>query len=184
MSLDDATVEFAVRFYRWSLEDLRQHVDDDFQLLRSARCWLAIPFLTLIDKLSKEDRMSLGVALVKRFQQAAVERTGEYPTQQEDGWVKRYLDWCRAPIPQKMKLVELAATNPERFKVNKRKLQSALQKALALVFPNSTVQLEYGVGPIYTTPIGPSACKRGSTRAGDITNYLTTISCSRSRMSG
>ncbi|MBI4735962.1 MAG: hypothetical protein HY766_07865 [candidate division NC10 bacterium] len=72
-----AADEFAVRYYRWSLEDCRREIREDFPLLRTVKSSLAIRALAYLESFPGDDRLRVATGLVRRCHRKALEITGE-----------------------------------------------------------------------------------------------------------
>ena len=72
-----AADEFAVRYYRWSLEDCRREIREDFLLLRTVKSSLVIRALAYLESFPGDDRLRVATALVRRCHRKALEITGE-----------------------------------------------------------------------------------------------------------
>lgn len=88
MRLERAKEEFAVRYYRWALEDARREVSEGFRLVRSIKDALAMRTVAYLERLSLIEQIELLSALIKRFHPRAVELTSERMSLREEGLMK------------------------------------------------------------------------------------------------
>jgi hypothetical protein len=91
MDLETAKQIFAVRFYRWAVQDFAREVEQGFPLISSIKGNTSRMFIEVWDSLSAEEREILAVALVKRFHPEACALTAEFMSGKEKGMVERYL---------------------------------------------------------------------------------------------
>jgi hypothetical protein len=91
MDLETAKQIFAVRFYRWALQDFALEVEQGFPLISSIKGRTSAMFIEIWNSLSTEEREILQVALVKRFHPKGCALTGELMTEREQRMVERYL---------------------------------------------------------------------------------------------
>lgn len=69
--------EFAVRYYRWALEDTSREVRENFSLLRSIKSALPIRAVAFLESFPDADRLGAATAPVKRFHPRALMLSGE-----------------------------------------------------------------------------------------------------------
>lgn len=90
--MDAKTVdEFAVRFYKWSLDDTQRELGEGFPLLRRVKGASALGLIDYIESLPAEQRGQFVVALVKRVHLKALEITGDHLTGDENELINQYL---------------------------------------------------------------------------------------------
>jgi len=83
MNLEAAREIFAVRFYRWALQDFYREIQLGLPLIASIKGGTATRFIEIWETLSKDVRTVLPLAFVKYAHTRAVAITGEYLTPSE-----------------------------------------------------------------------------------------------------
>jgi hypothetical protein len=82
--------EFATRYYRWALEQWRLEVDLDLPTLRSITGPMATDTLLAFERLGREERLSVGLALVRHLNKETLTDLGEEYTTQDEQLVKAH----------------------------------------------------------------------------------------------
>lgn len=95
MELVAASRAFAVRYYRWALDDARREVEKDFPRIRGVKGKMAFRALTFLESLSQKQRHAAARALVRRFHSEGMAGSGESMTVEDDDWVSKWLAAAR-----------------------------------------------------------------------------------------
>jgi hypothetical protein len=128
-----AADEFAIRYYRWALEDFRREIAQDFPLLRPIKDSLAIRLTGHMQSLDAGERGRLATALVKRAHKRAVELTGDPWGAEEGPLVERYRTISRIPRPEEEAYRRALFDDPQSLKLNRGALLAHVKRALAPV---------------------------------------------------
>ena len=92
--------EFAVRYYRWALDDARREVRENFPLLRTVKSGLVIRAVAYFESLADDERLRAAAALVKRSHRRAVELTGDSGGAGDDAIDRDYRSAARIARPE------------------------------------------------------------------------------------
>jgi hypothetical protein len=79
----DAKREFAIRYYRWALEQWRLEIDGGFPLLRAIRHSSCAEILEIMSTMSRSERLKMAEILTKWFHPDAVKALGQTLTPEE-----------------------------------------------------------------------------------------------------
>ena len=150
-----ATDEFAVRYYRWALDDFRREIRENFPLLRTVKESLAIRLVGYMESLSVEERLELATALVKRNHRKALEITGDVWATAEEELVRTYRDVARIPRPEEAEWQRALLSGSDRFNVNRGRFLVAVKDELAPVLGSGGEPFSTKDEWRYRTPIGP-----------------------------
>jgi hypothetical protein len=116
-----ATHEFAVRYYRWAVQDTRAEMEAGFPLVSRLGEENAESYLSVINRLDRPDRYDLVAAFIKRFHPVATRLLNEEMTREEE----KLLEWATD------KRREMLGAPPRpRPRVSSRKLKSILENEL------------------------------------------------------
>src|SRR5215470_4370911 len=155
MDLQKAKELFAVRFYRWALNDFYREIEQGLPLMASIKGGTTMRFIEIWDTLSEHERIVLPLALVKSGHTRAVEITGEYLTREErdmrENYGKRSLDECQLEREINMRRV---AGRGRIKKVDGRKFTRRVKQELRPVFRDST-KFTYPTYTVYNPTVGP-----------------------------
>jgi len=154
MNLETANEIFAVRFYRWALEDLYREIREGLPLIASIKGSTAMRFIEIWDALSPEERCLLAPALVKWQHPRAIEITGEYLTASEQELLEAYrkssLEACR--LEEDIGRLRVAGQLPAK-KVNGRNFTRAVKRELAQAF-GEYLKFSYPTYTVYNPTVG------------------------------
>ena len=149
-----AADEFAVRYYRWSLEDCRRETRENFPLLRTVKSSLAIRALAHLESFTGDDRLRVATALVRRCHRKALEITGESWSAHDEEIQQAYMRAARIPRPEEEWYRQALLHDPDKLTLNRGGFLAAVKEQLTPVLgsgePFSTTH-EWR----YDTPIGP-----------------------------
>jgi hypothetical protein len=128
--IDEGTRDqFAVRFYRWSVETTIREVSEGFPLVGLVNGQLARSVIDYFYSIRDADKMSAARRLVKRSHPRGAELCGESMTDAEKGWYEAY----------RLKVSELSSAYlneivlPSRKRANKRALRAAVKAVLPAI---------------------------------------------------
>ena len=130
MTLEEAREEFAVRYYRWALQEAQSEVEDEFPLLSKMGSHEAGRFLSLMYTMSKEDRFSLAAALVrqahlpKRMQVADAQMTSE-----DNRLVEKWRRAILVSTPKEQSIFQQKKSG-EWIQVKRKRLASLIEREL------------------------------------------------------
>lgn len=128
-----AVDEFAVRYYRWALDDARREVREDFPLLRTVRSSLPIRAIAHLESFPADARLAVALALVKRFHRQAVELSGDAWGADEERIDAEYREAARVPRPEEEWHRHALLHDPARLRIDRRRFLTAVQAELAPV---------------------------------------------------
>lgn len=104
MELDTLRDDFFVRFYRWSMDDMRRELAEDFRLLRLVRSSTALRALAYFEGFSAGERVALFEAQIKAFHPRAMEILGIPLTPDEESLLQRKREALLQPTPVEVEL--------------------------------------------------------------------------------
>ena len=126
MSLPAAKDEFAVRYYRFALDDARREVRENFPLLRTVRCALPIRAVAYLESFTGDDRLAVATALVKRAHRRAVELTGDSWGAEEERIDQGYRRAVRVRRPEEEWHHQALLHDPAKLKLDRRRFLAAV----------------------------------------------------------
>jgi hypothetical protein len=103
--------EFAIRYYRWALQQWRLEVDQDFRTLRSIAGPISANAVRAFEHLERDERLSVGFALVKHLNKAALCVLGEEFTLSDERLVKMHFQRTSDQLDRQMWAMDRAG-NP------------------------------------------------------------------------
>ena len=125
--------EFAVRYYRWALDDARREVGDNFPLLRAVKSGLVTRAIAYFESLPNDERLRAATALVKRSHRRAVELTGD-PRDAEDEAIERdYWRAARIARPEEEAYRQALLHEPDTLTIDRGRFLAAVKAQLAPV---------------------------------------------------
>jgi|SRR5882672_1646209 len=125
--------EFAVRYYRWALDDIRREVRESFPLLRSIKSSLPMRAVAFLESFSDDDRLRAATALVKRFHPRAIELTGDSFGAAEREVDEGYRDAMRIARPEEEWYRQAMLNDSARLRIDRRRFLAAVKAELAPV---------------------------------------------------
>ncbi len=127
----DVTEEFAVRYYRWAVLEVRQEMEAGFPLVSRLRNEHAETYLSIMNWIDDPSKRRLYlIASVKRFHPHAVSLLGEDMTRAEE----KVLEWADA-----LRLEMDCAMPARRLRTSSGKLKTLLRSELLTRFGRQTV---------------------------------------------
>jgi len=144
--------EFAVRYYRWALDDIHREVREGFPLLRSIKSSLPMRAVAFLESFSDDDRLRAATALVKRFHPRAIELTGDSFGAAEREVDEGYRAAARIPRPEEEWYRQAMLNNPAELRIDRRRFLSAVKAELAPVLGAGE---PFSTDWRYDTPLGP-----------------------------
>lgn len=78
---------FAVRYYKWAIQDSLREIESNFSLLSTIKSQNIFRFLEIVVSMPRSAQEELFLALIKRFHKRAVELTGETLSAVEKGLI-------------------------------------------------------------------------------------------------
>ena len=130
-SLQKAKTIFEERFYRWSLADWQREIGENYPLLRLVK--EARHVVSMMETLSRENRLQMALALVKRFNISVLARCGDAFTEKDQKFVKIYLDLMgKARWTEASQRPDIAL-HPEAYldKMNRKPFRKLIMRYLA-----------------------------------------------------
>jgi hypothetical protein len=94
--------QFATRYYRWALEQWRLEVDQDLETLRSITGPISANVVRAFEYLERDERLSVGFALVKHLNKVALCVLGEEFTLSDERSVKTHFQRTSAELDRWM----------------------------------------------------------------------------------
>jgi len=137
--------EFAIRYYRWSLDDARRELRENFPLLRTVKSSLVIRAIAYLESLADRDRLCGATALVKRSHRRAVELAGDSWGAEDEAIDRDYRNAGRIPRPDEA----------DKLKLDRGQFLSAVKAELTPVL---------GTGEPFSKPSSTSAPPLTSSR--------------------
>src|SRR2546428_355874 len=125
-----ASDEFAVRYYRWALDDARREVQADFPLLRTVRSALPIRAVAYLEPFSETERLAKMTSLVKRSHRRAVSLTGDSWGAEDERVDEHYRDAARVRRPEEEWRYDAMLHDPAKLKINRRRFLAAVKAEL------------------------------------------------------
>lgn len=135
--------EFAVRYYRWCLQESLREMEGDFPSIRSIPSHVAFLFLDFVETQSREEIRSLMIGGIKRFNPRAAELTDSFITAEEEALHQRFVAFFRDEVTlhgQRLSSVRIPTresqlrdrelTGQTTTKIKSKELKHALQKTL------------------------------------------------------
>ena len=148
------TDEFAVRYYRWALDDARREVRENFPLLRAVKSGLVIRMIAYLESFAGDDRLRVAMALVKRSHRRAVELTTDSWGADEETIDRNYRAAASIPRPDEEWYRHALLHEPDKLKIDRGRFLAAVKAELTSVLgagePFST-EHEWR----YASPLGP-----------------------------
>jgi hypothetical protein len=137
MTFKDAQAEFAVRYYKWALDEFRQESVHGYPLIRKLRTQPSIAFIKLIEQLSIDEECALVAALVKRFHSQALEIVGGNISSYETKLLKKFSDSMLFSLPDEHDYT--VGNSDERLppKLKRKVFANLLKECLAPLFSSS-----------------------------------------------
>jgi hypothetical protein len=130
MTLEQARSEFAVRYYRWALQESRREVAHEFPLLRKMGNHDADRFLSLMNSMPKEQRFSLAAALVKRSHiPKGIQGTGEQLSSDDQKAVEKWRQAFLVATPKERAIAQQKEAG-EWIQLKRKKLASLIEREL------------------------------------------------------
>lgn len=152
--LDDARDEFAVRYYRWALDDARREVHEDFPLLRSVRSALPIRVVAYLESFTGDDRLRVATSLVKRSHRRAIELTAGSWGAEDERIDQDYRSAARVRRPEEEWRNQALLHDPDKLKLNRGRFLAAVKAELVPVLgPGEPFSTKHEWR--YDTPLGP-----------------------------
>jgi hypothetical protein len=146
--------EFAIRYYRWSLDDARRELRENFPLLRAVKSSLVIRAIAYLESLADRDRLCGATALVKRSHRRAVELAGDSWGAEDEAIDRDYRNAGRIPRPDEEWSRPARLDEADKLKLDRGQFLSAVKAEPTPVLgtgePFSTKH-EWR----YATPLGP-----------------------------
>ncbi|MBI2002395.1 MAG: hypothetical protein HYS69_14645 [candidate division NC10 bacterium] len=145
-----AADEFAVRYYRWSLEDCRREIREDFPLLRTVKSNLAIRALAYLESFPGDDRLRVATGLVRRCHRKALEITGESWTAHDEAIHQDYVRAARILRPEEEWYRQALLYDPGKWNQLTEADTPAAAQALGLIcahFLRAAPELVAGLSP-------------------------------------
>jgi hypothetical protein len=146
--------EFAVRYYRWALDDARREVHENFPLLRAVKSGLIMRALAYFESLPDDERIRAAMALVKRSHRRAVEFAGDSWGAADEAVDRDYGTAARTARPEEESYRRALLHSPDTLTIDRGRFLAAVKAELASVLgagePFSTKH-EWR----YDTPFGP-----------------------------
>lgn len=127
--------QFAVRYYRWALEDFRREVREGLPLLRTIKGSFAVRAVTYMDSFGG-DQLRLATALVKRAHPKALTLVGESPSPEEEALIAGYDNGTRLRTREEDEYNAALLADAPRLKINRGRFLSVIKEQLAPVFGN------------------------------------------------
>ncbi len=129
MRPEAAKDEFALRFYRWALEDARREIAENFRLIRTVKGSMAMRAVAYLEKLSVDDQLELLTAQVKRAHPRGAGLAGEPLNSREVASLEAKDAAVRRALPFEADLEPFAPNRPPRM--SRSKLATAIKRAMA-----------------------------------------------------
>jgi hypothetical protein len=122
-ALEPQRPEFALRYYRWALQDARRELAQNFATIRAIPNLKTRWFLQFAQNLSAADVATFCEALVRRAHAKAAQFLGEPPSGRESALLDRFLHQPRDSHPRQLA--------PAAGAISKAQLRKLLRAALA-----------------------------------------------------
>jgi hypothetical protein len=150
-----AADEFAVRYYRWALEDFRREIDADFPLIGPIKGSLAIRAVAYLRSPGLGDRHRVATALVKRVHTRAVDLMGDAWGVSERALADDFPSIMRTPRREDEGYRRARGEDPASVKVSPAQLLAAVKRELTPVLGSEGEPFSTKYEWRYTTPVGP-----------------------------
>ncbi len=154
MDPHDAADEFAVRYYRWALDDAVREVREGFPLVRAVTAGLAIRAVAHLESFTGDRRLAVAAALVKRGHRRGVELAGDSWGPAEDQIGQDYVQAVRIARPEEEVYRRALLSDPGTLTIERSRFLQAIRGELGPILgsgePFSTPH-EWR----YDTPLGP-----------------------------
>ena len=147
--------EFAIRYYRWALEDSGREVREGFARLRSIRSAIAIRAVEYLSSLSDSERRRLAAALVKRNHRRALELAGEPISADEAAMIEAFRQAMRNPSAGEEAYRRAVMTAPAQAQVNRGALLAAVTDGVGRALGGAGERFSTAHEWKFTTAIGP-----------------------------
>jgi len=132
--------EFALKFYRWALEDAQREFSSGFPFLSRLKSSTAVDFLTFAERLSPSERDVLQVCMVKRFHEEGAFLAGDKLSPEEGKLIERFLKRnveCSGSLGPVMvlshseaKRAKELASESKKYEIERGKLRAVLKEKL------------------------------------------------------
>jgi hypothetical protein len=136
MDFQQAKDEFAVRYYRWALEDSQREVKEGFPFLHRIKGTASLRLLAAMESLQQEEQTHFSVALVKRFHLRALKLLNEHLTAEENELCRDYVSSILIPIPEEQEIERRIKAGTFHLRVNRKNLATLIKKELEPVLGN------------------------------------------------
>jgi hypothetical protein len=125
--------EFAVRYYRWALDDARREVRENFPLLRAVKSGLTMRAVAYFESRADDERRSTAMALVKRSHRRAVELTGDSWGAADEAVDRDYSSAARTARPEEESYRQTLLHSPDTLTIDRGRFLTAVKAQLASV---------------------------------------------------
>jgi hypothetical protein len=119
--------EFAIRYYRWSLDDARRELRENFPLLRAVKSSLVIRAIAYLESLADRDRLCGATTLVKRSHRRAVELAGDSWGAEDEAIDRDYRNAGRIPRPDEEWSRPARLDEADKLKLDRGQFLSAVK---------------------------------------------------------
>jgi hypothetical protein len=130
--------EFAVRYYRWALDDARREVRGNFPLLRTVKSGLVMRALAYFESLPDDERLRAATALVKRAHRGAVELTGDLRGAEDEAIDRDYWRAARIARPDEESYRQALLHEPHKLTIDRGRFLGAVKAQLGPVLGAGT----------------------------------------------
>ena len=133
MDFKKAKAEFLVRYYWWSLEEIRREVSAGFPFLKSFKSGVPQRFLSMMQSASQIEAVRLLIALNKRRMKTAVESLGEHLTDEEASLCGEFFRMV-GPTPDELHRTEQQLVDGMEASINRIQFANSIREQLDPVF--------------------------------------------------
>jgi hypothetical protein len=125
---EDVKDEFALRFFRWALEDARREIAENYRLIRTVKGSMAMRAAVYLGRLSVDEQLELLTAQAKRAHARGAALAGERLTPRELAILEAKDAATRRALPFEADLGPFAPTMPPRM--SRSKLTTAVKRVM------------------------------------------------------
>jgi hypothetical protein len=153
MESQQASEEFARRYYLWSLGDARREIREDFRLLRSVIASTSQRYLRHLECLESEEQEEAMVALVKRFHPTGMRLAGDVLSEREHEVLANIREVMRTPLPDEVVSTVAELQKKATSRPSTKKLAIVANRVLEHSCGTQIGELK-GAGRIYRIAVG------------------------------